>query len=123
MTRFAAGSRNNSQEVFQTMTKFLGPKETTIKFKVLTTIFALALVLASGFVTQSLTTGVASVSADSERHGALHATMDCSAYTGTAGGFCVLASSDLAEIKAGSKQYMDQAAGSPPGMLDSNVVF
>jgi hypothetical protein len=98
-------------------------KETLMKFKVMTTIFALALVLAAGFVTHSLTTGTTSVLAFDERNGQLHATMDCSAYTGAAGGFCVLASSNLDEIKVGSKQYMDQAAGSPPGILDSNVVF
>jgi hypothetical protein len=105
------------------MKKLLGRKETTMKFKVMTTIFAVALVLAAGFVTHSLTTGAASVSAESERHGTLHATMDCSAYTGAAGGFCMLASSNLDEIKVGSKQFMDQAAGSPAGMLDSNIVF
>ena len=98
-------------------------KETLMKFKIMTTIFALALVLAAGLVTHSLTTGTTSVLAFNERNGQLHATMDCSAYTGAAGGFCVLASSNLDEIKVGSKQYMDQAAGSPPGILDSNVVF
>jgi hypothetical protein len=49
--------------------------------------------------------------------------MDCSAYTGDAGDFCILESSNLDEIKVGSKQFMDQAAGTPAGMLDSNVVF
>ena len=105
------------------MTTRLGQRKTTMKFKVMTTIFALALVLAAGFVTHSLTMGAAPVAASDERHGELHATMDCSAYTGAAGGVCILASSNLDEIKAGSKQYMDQAAGTPPGMLDSNVVF
>jgi hypothetical protein len=105
------------------MTKLPGPKETTMKFKVMTTIFALALVLVAGFVTHSLTTGAASVSADSERHGALHATMDCSSYTHLAGGFCMIAYSSLDEIKVGSKQFMDQAAGIPAGWLDSNVLL
>jgi hypothetical protein len=84
-------------------------------------IFALAFLLAAGSVTHSM--GAAWVSADSKRHGELHATMDCSAYTGDPGGFCILESSNLAEITAGSKQFMDQAAGTPAGMLDSNVVF
>jgi hypothetical protein len=103
------------------MTKFLGTKETAMKFKVRATVFALAFVLAAGSVTYF--TGAASVSADSKRHGELHATMDCSAYTGDAGDFCILESSNLYEIKVGSKQFMDQAAGTPAGMLDSNVVF
>lgn len=88
--------------------------------KVMTTVLALAFV-AAGFATHSM--GGTSVSANSERHGDLHATMDCSAYIGDAGGFCILESSNIAEIAPGSKQFMDQAAGTPAGMLDSNVVF
>ena len=100
--------------------KITGGKEMTMKFKTMTTVLALAVVLAAGFVVLpgSLATGAASVSADSERHGELHATMDCSAYKGDVGGFCVLASSNLNEIKVGSKQYMDQGGrGTPAGIL------
>jgi hypothetical protein len=42
-------------------------KETTMKLKVMTTIFALALVLVAGFEFLSLSTGIASVSASSDR--------------------------------------------------------
>jgi hypothetical protein len=98
-------------------------KETTMQFKFIATIFALALV-----------TGAASVSADSERNGNLHATKECSTYTGAAGDFCTFTSSNLAEIKVGSKLFYDQADGipncsntTPPcpasGLLDSNVVL
>jgi hypothetical protein len=79
--------------------------------------------LALAAITVAMMSRAAQASAQDERHGELHATMDCSAYTGVAGGFCVLASSNLNEIKVGSKQYMDQAAGTPAGILDSNVVF
>jgi hypothetical protein len=55
--------------------------------------------------------------------GDLHVTKDCSAYTGLAGGYCTITSSNLAAIKVGSKVFYDQAAGTPPGLLDSNVVL
>jgi hypothetical protein len=98
-------------------------RKTTMKLKVMTTIFALALVVA-GFVTLSLSTGVASVSAsDDRRQRSLHVTKECSEYTGQAGSFCTFTSSNLAAIKVGSKVYYDQAAGTPTGLLDSNVVI
>jgi hypothetical protein len=98
-------------------------KHTTLKtLKVMTTIFALALVLVAGFVTLSLSTGVASVSA-SGRDRELHVTKECSEYTGEAGSFCTITSSNLARIKVGSRIYYDQAAGIPTGLLDSNVVL
>ncbi len=53
----------------------------------------------------------------------LHVTKDCSAYTGAAGAYCTITSSNLAAIKVGSKVYYDQAAGVPPGLLDSDVVL
>jgi hypothetical protein len=80
-----------------------------MKFKVMTTIFALVL--------------VASVSADSQRNGDLHVTKECSQYTGAAGSFCTITSSNIPEIKVGSKVVYGQAAGIPAGMLDSNVVL
>jgi hypothetical protein len=93
-------------------------KETTMQFKVMTTIVALALV-----------TGAASVPAKD-----LQVTKECSQDTGAAGDFCTITSSNLAAIKKGSKVFYDQAAGipncsksSPPcpasGLLDSNVVL
>ena len=95
-----------------------------MKLKIMTTISALALVLVAGFVTLSLSTGVASVSASSERkQGSLHVTKECSEYTGQSGSFCTFTSSNLPAIKVGSKIFYDQAAGTPTGLLDSNVVI
>jgi hypothetical protein len=88
-------------------------------FRTRTTI--LALMLVAGFV--ALSTGVASVSASSERKGQLHLTKECSEYTGAAGSFCTFTSSNLAQIKVGSQVFYDQAAGIPAGLLDSNVVL
>jgi hypothetical protein len=86
-----------------------------------------ASVVIAGFValTLALNTGVASVSASerNRRNGQLHATKECSKYTGAAGSFCTITSSSLPEIKVGSKVLYDQAAGVPTGMLDSNVVL
>jgi hypothetical protein len=95
-----------------------------MKSKVLTTTFALALVLTACFVTLSWGPGVASVSAsDDQRPRLLHLTKECSEYTGQPGSFCTFTSSNLAAIKIGSKVFYDQAAGTPAGLLDSNVVL
>lgn len=85
-----------------------------MKFKTMTTLSTLALVLVA-----ALSTGVASVSVASERHGQFHATKDCSEYTFLPGGFCTFTSPNL----AGAKIFYDQAPGVPPGLLDSNVVL
>ena len=50
-------------------------------------------------------------------------TKECSEYSGAAGGFCTITSSNLARIKVGSRVYYDQPAGIPADMLDSNVVL
>ena len=93
-----------------------------MKLKTLTPIFALPL---AGVValTLALSTGAASVSASSERNRALHVTKECNEYSGAAGGFCTITSSNLARIKVGSRVYYDQPVGIPEGMLDSNVVL
>jgi hypothetical protein len=84
-----------------------------------------ARVLVAGFLTLtlSLSTGAASVSASSAQNGQLHATKECSEYTGAAGGFCTFTSSNLAELVVGSKVFYDQLPGIPTGLLDSNVVL
>ena len=69
-------------------------KETTMKLKIMTIIFAL--VMASFVLTLSLSKGVASVSASSDRKGDLHVTKECSQNTGQAGSFCTFTSSNLA---------------------------
>jgi len=58
-----------------------------------------------------------------EKKGQLHVTKNCSEYSGAAGSFCTITSSNLAEIKVGAKVFYDQAAGIPTNMLDSNVVL
>ena len=84
---------------------------------------ALALVAGTVALTLSLSTGAASVSAQSTRNGEVHVTKECSQDKGAAGDFCTITSSNLAEIAVGSKVYYDQAAGIPAGLLDSNVVL
>lgn len=74
-------------------------------------------------LTLALSTRAAPISASSERTGPLHVTKECSEYTGAAGSFCTITSSNLASIKVGSRVYYDQPAGVPAGVLDSNVVL
>jgi hypothetical protein len=70
-----------------------------------------------------LITGASGASASPERSGVLHATKECSQYTGLAGSFCTFTKSNLAAIKVGSKIFYDQPDGVPTGLLDSNVVL
>jgi len=91
-------------------------------FKTLTPIFVLPLVPVVA-LTLALSAGTASVSAFGERDRPLHVTKECSQYTGAAGSFCTITSSNLGRIKVGSRVYYDQAAGTPAGLLDSNVVL
>jgi hypothetical protein len=83
-----------------------------------------AFVVIPGFVvlTLALSAGSASVSA-SDRNRQLHVTKECSEYTGAAGSFCTIASSNLPEIRVGTRVIYDQPAGIPTNMLDSNVVL
>lgn len=70
---------------------------------------------------------------NSPRSGALHATKDCSEYTGLAGSFCTLTSSNLKQIAVGSRVvYAKALTGTtldtdvtiyPPGQGDDNVAF
>jgi hypothetical protein len=98
-------------------------KETSMKFKVMTPIFALVLVAGFVALTLSLSTGAASESASSVKKGDLHVTKECSEYTGAAGSFCTITSSNLAAIEVGSKVFYGEAAGIAPGLLDSDVVL
>jgi hypothetical protein len=82
-------------------------------------------------MTPPLVPGAAKVDKGDERRGYLHATKECPApdYTGAAGGFCTIASSDLAKIPFSTTVFYDQAAGPPlgsgvpTGFLDSNVLL
>ena len=79
--------------------------------------------MTTGFVALTLSLSTGAASADSERKGQLHVTKECSQDKGAAGDHCTITSSNLAEIKVGSKVFYDQAAGIPAGLLDSNVVL
>ena len=57
------------------------------------------------------------------RSGALHVLKECSAYTGQAGDFCTITSSNLGEIEVGSKVFYGQAANFTTLVLDSDVVL
>jgi hypothetical protein len=60
----------------------------------------------------------------SPRSGALHVTKNCSHYTGAAGSFCTITSSNLNAIKVGSRVVYTSAIGDPtPGLLDSDLVI
>ena len=85
-------------------------------------LFALPVVLVAGVLGLTLSTWTASVSASSERN-QLHVTKECSQNTGKPGSFCTITSSNVAEIRIGSKVFYDQALGVPAGLLDSNVVL
>jgi hypothetical protein len=65
--------------------------------------------------------GPSTAAADSPRSGALHATKECSQYTGQAGSFCTITSSGLKAIDAGSKVIYTQPAGATG--LDSDLVL
>jgi hypothetical protein len=99
----------------------------TMKSKRLTRIMSLVSLVpfvSFAVLTTSLGT-MALASAASKRNGILHVTKDCppTQYTGAPGSFCTITSSNLLEIRVGSKVFYDQAAGIPAGLLDSNVVL
>jgi hypothetical protein len=75
-----------------------------------------------------LGTHVISVSASDARAGELQVIKNCNNYTGQAGSYCTITSSNLAQIPSGTRVFYDQAFGisnpNPPGgMLDSNVLL
>jgi hypothetical protein len=74
-----------------------------------------AIVVAAG-----ITVAVAS-SASSQRSGDLHVTKECKDYSLLADSFCTITSSNLNEIKVGSRVVYLQAAGATS--LDSDVVL
>jgi hypothetical protein len=57
----------------------------------------------------------------SRRSGALHVTKECSEYTGLAGSFCTITSSNLKQIAVGTKVIYRKAAG--PTVLDTDVIL
>jgi hypothetical protein len=90
------------------------------------TVFAFVgttLLVALAAISIALVSRAAQASAGDERNGEIHVLKECSAYTGAAGSFCTITSSNLPEIKVGSKVFYDQVAGIPTGLLDSSVVL
>ena len=61
------------------------------------------------------------VSTSSSRSGALHATKECSAYTGLAGAYCTITSSNIKAIEVGSRVVYAKAKD--PTSLDSDVTL
>ena len=83
----------------------------------------LALVLVAGFAALALSLSPGAASASSPRSGELHVTKECSAYTGAAGDFCTITSSNLAAITVGSTVTYARAVDAPAQQLDSNIVL
>lgn len=93
-----------------------------LRVKLTTASFALVL-FAGAALTFSLTSGATPAWASSEQSRNLHVMKECSQYTGAPGSFCTISASNVGPIKVNSKVYYDQAAGTPAGLLDSNVVL
>jgi hypothetical protein len=64
--------------------------------------------------------GGLSMNISAERGGTLHVTKECSQYTGEAGSFCTIASSNLDAIPVGSKVVYAEAATATGG-LDTDI--
>jgi len=74
-------------------------------------------VLVAAFVVAGQTAATAS-----PRAGALQVTKECSQYTGAAGSFCTITSSNIPAIKAGWRVVYTDALGSD-GTLDTDVTI
>jgi hypothetical protein len=62
------------------------------------------------------------MSTSDQQGGELHLTKECSEYTGEAGSFCTIASSDLDAIPIGSRVVYTEAATAEGG-LDTDIVI
>ena len=84
--------------------------------KGLITMMAPAALLVAGVaaLALSLSVRVPSVAASNGGSGQLHVTKNCSNYTGLAGSYCTVMSSNLPEIPAGSTVFYTQAATAAP---------
>jgi|SRR6476661_8184676 len=83
------------------------------KLRLLVVVAALALALS-----------LVAVSSATPRSGILHVTKECSQYTGAAGAFCTITSSNINTIKAGSRVVYASADGDPiPGFLNSDLMI
>ena len=88
----------------------------------ITRIVTIAGVLAAalGALTPLSGIGVTPVSA-TEKKGVLDVTKNCDAYDFSAGSSCTITQSNVSEL-SGATVFYSQAANTPAGMLDSNVV-
>ena len=83
---------------------------------------ALALAVATTVATAVVI--VAASASATPRSGILHMTKECSQYTGAAGAFCTVTSSNINAIKVGSRIVYAKADGDPtPGVLDTDLVI
>jgi hypothetical protein len=73
---------------------------------------------ASASVSTSRNAGADNDGENSRRSGALHVTKDCSEYTGLAGSFCTITSSNLKQIAVGSRVVYAKAAGATTANTD-----
>jgi hypothetical protein len=77
--------------------------------------------MAAAIMVLAVATACSDDTAPLVQSGALHVTKECSAYTGRAGEFCTITSSDLSLIEAGSRVvYASDAVGTS---LDTDVVL
>jgi hypothetical protein len=83
--------------------------------------FAVAVTAAAvGLLTQLGASSVADAHEGSPRSGALHVTKECSQYTGAAGSFCTITSSNIRAIQAGMRVVYKQTIDADN--LDSDFV-
>jgi hypothetical protein len=99
------------------MTK-LQPDPTRFELKAI-----FAMLLAIGVTGAVAVAGSAATTGSSHRSGTLHVTKECSQYTGAAGSFCTITSSNLNAIKVGSRVVYASAANPAAGVLDSDLVI
>jgi hypothetical protein len=66
---------------------------------------------------------VATASSATPRSGTLQVTKECSQYTGQAGSFCMITSSNINAIKPGSRVVYGSAADFNLGVLDSDLAI
>jgi hypothetical protein len=88
----------------------------------MTKLFSIPLAGAA-IVVVSLIAGAGPVTAQNGRNGVVQIQKDCKDYNGSPGGHCTITVSNLAEVPANTIVYYDQGAGTPTGLLDSNVVL
>lgn len=84
--------------------------------------FSLRLLVVAA-MTVSLVVLAPAVLAASPRSGDLYVTKECSEYTGAAGAFCTITSSNINAIKVGSRVVYAEAADLTLGTLNTDIVI